>query len=212
MVIDLKATCLGLDEKKFYWGDRPFEPEIIEFSSVLVDAATGDIKSVFHTYVRPIKHKLGSFCMDYNGISQEDVEGEDAVMLSEALEAHRAWLEDNGCGGGSGVVVTTWGDWDCRTLLKQECHRKKLHIPGYLSRWMNLKKPFVETYDIDKAGVPIDKLMVQDAVVIAGLGWKGHTEKGGRSHARNKALLLKLLILAGAKLSITGWIRAGVTE
>ncbi|CAD6215369.1 unnamed protein product [Miscanthus lutarioriparius] len=147
VVVDLKATCWNRDDNKY-----GVSQEIIEFSSVLVDAATGHpMSSTFHEYVIPTEHhELSEFCKNYNGIKQEDVQrGNGAVTLSEALQLHEAWIQENnngrggggGGGGGSGsgsgldvnssaaVVVVTWGNWDCRTMLKQECLRKDLRIP-----------------------------------------------------------------------------------
>ncbi|XP_066364527.1 uncharacterized protein [Miscanthus floridulus] len=141
VVVDLKSTCWDSDENK----DRRLRQEIVEFSSVLVDAATGHTKSTFHKYVIPTEnHVLSEYCKNYNGIEQEAVERRNgAVMLSEALHLQQEWI---GKPTNWNAVVVTWGNWDCRTMLKQECSHKKLPIPDYFAQWINLKRPFADKY------------------------------------------------------------------
>ena len=51
---------------------RLLRQEIVEFSSVLVDAATGHPKSTFHKYVIPTEnHVLSEYCKNYNGINHQ---------------------------------------------------------------------------------------------------------------------------------------------
>ncbi|XP_020197372.1 uncharacterized protein [Aegilops tauschii subsp. strangulata] len=190
VIVDLKAT----GEK----GVNINPLEIIEFSSILVDAVTGQQASTFHTYVCPIMHpELSEFCKEYNGILQTNVEA--GVMLSEALQMHQAWLKEAETknGGSLSFAVVTWGDWDCRTILMQECSFKHVTIPYYFYQWINLKKPFAEKFGDNYLLAP-----VLEAVQAAGLKWKG-CPKGGQSHADNKARLLELLIRHSAKLYIT---------
>lgn len=191
VVVDLKATC----DK----GVNINPQEIIEFSSILVNAVTGQPASTFHTYVCPIIHpELTEFCKEYNGILQTDVEA--GVMLSEALQMHQAWLKEAETknGGRLSFAIVTWGDSDCRTMLMQECSFKHVTIPYYFYQWINLKKPFAEKFGDNYLLAP-----VLEAVQEAGLKWKGCT-KGGKSHAINKARLLELLIRHSGKLYITG--------
>ena len=114
---------------------------------------------------------------------------------------HQAWIY-RGCGGGLNVsVVVTWGNWDCRTMLKQECSHKKLPIPDYFAQWINLKTPFADKYSNGYWRKPVKAALEATEV----LEWEGAI-KGGRSHARNKARLLSLLIQHGANLAITSWL------
>jgi hypothetical protein len=39
-------------------------------------------------------------------------------------------------------VIVTCGDWDIRTCLRKEANYKKIELPMYLKRWINLKKVF----------------------------------------------------------------------
>uniref|UniRef100_A0A0E0MFW6 Exonuclease domain-containing protein n=1 Tax=Oryza punctata TaxID=4537 RepID=A0A0E0MFW6_ORYPU len=138
VVIDLEATC----ER----GRRIYPQEIIEFASVIVDAATGEqLAEAFRTYVRPVYHReLTDYCLELTGIAQADVDA--GVELREALRAHDAWLDARGVknAGSGGFAVVTWGDWDCRTMLEGECRFKGIDDdkPEYLDRWINLKVPF----------------------------------------------------------------------
>ncbi|XP_044452144.1 uncharacterized exonuclease domain-containing protein At3g15140-like isoform X2 [Triticum aestivum] len=199
VVVDFKATCEATCAATCQAGVNSNRQEIIEFSSILVDAVTGQSVSAFHTYVCPIIHpELSEFCKKYNGILQTEVEA--GVMLSEALQMHQAWLKEveTKNGGHLSFTVVTWGTWDCRTMLRQECLFKKVHIPHYFYQWINLKKPFTEKFGNKYWSAP-----VKTAVDDVGLNWRGRLT-GGKSHADNKARLLEFLIRQGAKLYITG--------
>lgn len=188
VVVDFEATC----EK-----DTLIYPqEIIEFPSVLVDAATGRLDSAFRRYVRPRHHPvLTDFCRELTGIRQEDVDA--GVDLGEALRAHDAWLQaaTGGKKGGSFAVVT-WGDWDCRTMLESECSFKDLAKPAYFDRWINLRVPFEAAFG---GG---GRTALQEAVRAAGLEWEGRLHCG-LDDARNTARLLAELMRCGVKLGIT---------
>ncbi|KAJ9129602.1 hypothetical protein P3X46_033768 [Hevea brasiliensis] len=68
VVIDFEATCYK--EKK-----NPHPQEIIEFPSVIVSSATGQLEACFQTYVRPTCNQLLSdFCKDLTGIQQIQVD------------------------------------------------------------------------------------------------------------------------------------------
>jgi len=118
VVIDFEATCQE--------GSVIYPQEIIEFTSVLVDGATGRTLSTFRTYVRPRHHPcLTDFYRDLTGITQDDVDA--GVSLAEALEMHDRWLEEHGAKLGK-LAVVTWGDWDCRTMPEGECRFKSKHL------------------------------------------------------------------------------------
>jgi ERI1 exoribonuclease 2 len=66
VVIDFEATC----DKE----NKPQPQEIIEFPSVLVNSATGQLEASFQTYVRPAYHQsLTDFCKELTGIQQIQV-------------------------------------------------------------------------------------------------------------------------------------------
>ncbi|CAL9769579.1 unnamed protein product [Musa acuminata subsp. burmannicoides] len=194
VVIDFEATC---DKDK-----NPHPQEIIEFPSVLVNSATGQLEAVFQTYVRPAYHQhLSDFCKELTGIQQIQVDR--GVLLSEALLMHDKWLEKRGIKHNSFVVVT-WSNWDCRVMLESECRFKKIRKPPYFNRWINLKVPFQEMFQ----GV---RCNLKEAIQLAGLTWEGRAHCG-LDDARNTARLLVHLMDMGFKFSITDSLTSQAVE
>ncbi|KAJ1288353.1 hypothetical protein BS78_02G083200 [Paspalum vaginatum] len=186
VVVDFEATC----EKDA----RIYPQEVIEFPAVLVHGVTGELLSAFRTYVRPRYHPiLSAFCRELTGITQEDVDG--GVDLADALVLHDAWLVAAGAARDR-VAVVTWGDWDCRTLLDNECALKEIVKPFYFERWVNLRVPFESVFGARRRNL-------QEAVQEAGLRWDGRAHCG-LDDARNTACLLADLMRRGVTISITG--------
>lgn len=185
VVIDFEATC----DKE----NNPHPQEIIEFPSVLVNSATGQLEASFQTYVRPAYNQLlTDFCKELTGIQQIQVDR--GVPLSEALLMHDKWLEEKGIKHKNFAVVT-WSNWDCRVMLESECRLKRIRKPPYFNRWINLKVPFQEVF----GGV---RCNLKEAVQLSGLTWEGRAHCG-LDDARNTARLLALLMHRGFKFSIT---------
>ncbi|XP_050232831.1 uncharacterized protein LOC126681332 [Mercurialis annua] len=185
VVIDFEATC---DKEK-----NPHPQEIIEFPSVIVSSATGQLEACFQTYVRPTCNQhLSDFCKDLTGIQQIQVDR--GVTLSEALLRHDKWLEKKGIKN-TNFAVVTWSNWDCRVMLESECRFKKIRKPPYFNRWINLKVPFRDVF----GGVWCN---LKEAVEMAGLAWQGRAHCG-LDDAKNTARLLALLMHRGIKFSIT---------
>ncbi|KAL5226689.1 hypothetical protein ABZP36_014954 [Zizania latifolia] len=185
VVIDFEATC----DKE----NNPHPQEIIEFPSVLVNSATGQLEASFQTYVRPTYHQLlTDFCKELTGIQQIQVDR--GVPLSEALLMHDKWLEDKGIKH-TNFVVVTWSNWDCRVMLESECRLKRIRKPPYFNRWINLKVPFQKVFGSVRCNL-------KEAVQLAGLTWEGRAHCG-LDDARNTARLLALLMHRGFKFSIT---------
>lgn len=194
VVLDFEATC----EK----GAQIYPQEIIEFPSVLVDGATGNLdESEFRTYVRPQHHPvLTDFCRDLTGIRQADVDG--GVQLAEALRLHAAWLQASAWARSGGCfAVVTWGDWDLRTMLETECRFKGLAKPPCFNHWINLKIPFATAMGGGR------RAALRWAVEAAGLQWEGRPHCG-LDDARNTARLLVELMRRGVQLSITSSLQA----
>ncbi|KAF2299254.1 hypothetical protein GH714_031128 [Hevea brasiliensis] len=184
VVIDFEATCYK-EKKKI-----PIH-EIIEFASVIVSSATGQLEACFETYVRPTCNQLLSdFCKDLTGIQQIQVDR--GVTLSKALLRHDKWLEKKGIKNTNFAVVTL-SNWDCRVMLESECRFKKIWKPPYFNRWINLRIPFREVF----GGVRCNQ---KEAVKMAGLAWQGRAHCG-LDDAKNTALLLALLMRRGIKNS-----------
>lgn len=132
-VLDFEANCVE--------NGKLSPQEIIEFPVVPVEAITGDIlsKKIFHTYVKPEHHEITGFCTELTGISKETVEK--GVSISKALEMFEEYLKENNFDDEDFVIVTC-GDWDLRTCLKKEAKFKKLYLPPYLRRFINIKDLF----------------------------------------------------------------------
>ncbi|GAV62134.1 RNase_T domain-containing protein [Cephalotus follicularis] len=185
VVIDFEATC----EKERI----PHPQEIIEFPSVLVNSATGQLEDCFQIYVRPTSNQLLSdFCKELTGIEQTQVDK--GVLLSEALLLHDKWLEEKGIKQ-TNFAVVTWSNWDCRVMLESECRFKRIWKPPYFNRWINLKVPFHEVF----GGI---RCNLKEAVTLAGLAWEGRAHCG-LDDAKNTARLLSHLMHRGFRFTIT---------
>jgi len=185
VVIDFEATC---DKDS-----NPQPQEIIEFPSVLLNSATGQLEASFQTYVRPMyNQQLTEFCKELTGIQQIQVDR--GVPLSEALLMHDKWLEEKGIKNKNFAVVT-WSNWDCRVMLESECKFKRIRKPPYFNRWINLKVPFMELFGGARCNL-------KEAVQLAGLTWEGRAHCG-LDDARNTARLMALMMHRGFKFSIT---------
>jgi len=59
IVVDFESTC---------WEKRRGNPEIIEFSAVLLDLSNGEISNEFQQFVTPVENpQLTSFCTNLTG-------------------------------------------------------------------------------------------------------------------------------------------------
>lgn len=80
VVIDFEATC---DKER-----NPHPQEIIEFPSVLVNSATGQLEDYFQIYVRPTHNQLLSdFCKELTGIQQPQVRGVSSCLSFVVISA-----------------------------------------------------------------------------------------------------------------------------
>jgi ERI1 exoribonuclease 2 len=78
VVIDFEATCDKVN--------NPFPQEIIEFPSVLVNSATGQLEASFQTYVRPTYHQfLTDFCKELTGIQQIQVSVNNKIIIRSSV-------------------------------------------------------------------------------------------------------------------------------
>lgn len=113
--------------------------EVIEFPVVLLDVKTRQVKSTFHTYVKPtLDPQLTDFCTELTGITQEQVDA--GIDISQALKDLHMWLGQQGVFS-TEFVFMSCGDFDGNALAR-EAKAKQLYVPNYLRRWINLKKAF----------------------------------------------------------------------
>lgn len=106
------------------------------------------IEADFHTFVRPTEEpKLSEFCKNYTGITQEDVDK--GVTLAEAIRKFHEWIASFRFSKGivlqddskrkQNTVFITWTDFDLGIYLPTESARKKIKLPSYLNKWIDLR-------------------------------------------------------------------------
>ncbi|NXJ90440.1 ERI2 exoribonuclease, partial [Corythaixoides concolor] len=201
IVIDFEATC---------WRDaRGRGPEIIEFPAVLLNTATGEIESEFHTYVQPQEHPiLSEFCTELTGITQDQVD--EGVPLNICLSQFLKWIQKiqkekkiifssdtPRCSTSEAKPCTfvTWTDWDLGVCLQYECKRKQLRKPDILNSWIDLKATYRTFYNRKPNGL-------SGALQDLGIAFAGR-EHSGLDDSRNTARLAWRLICDGCVLKVT---------
>ncbi|XP_045566605.1 ERI1 exoribonuclease 2 [Salmo salar] len=200
IVIDFESTC---------WRERnSYGQEIIEFPAVLLNTATGEVESEFHTYVQPQEHPiLSDFCTELTGITQQQVEA--GVPLHICLSRFSRWLQT--LEHQRGVVFprdqrapvaeqrpcafVTWSDWDLGVCLLYECKRKQLHKPAVLNSWIDLRATYRLFYNRKPKGL-------NGALQDLGIQFSGR-EHSGLDDARNTAHLAWRMMRDGCVMKIT---------
>lgn len=134
LILDFEATC---EE------GRQIEPqEIIEIPCLKVNSHNLQIESVFHEYVKPTRD-LSSFCSKLTGITQEMVDNE--RPFEEVFQEFLKWQIREGLWQENvQSAFITYGDWDLRKMLVDQCHFSNLPVPPQMAQWINLKKIFAQ--------------------------------------------------------------------
>jgi len=173
-VIDFECTC---DEPNTY------AHEIIEFPVVLLDAATGELGASFRVFVRPTEHPvLSTFCTKLTGVRQQDVDA--APTLAEALVLVDDWLRAQGVTRDFAFAADS--PFDFRRFLHPECERKKVVLPSYYYRWIDVSKHLLRFY-------PNTKCPLAEKLKRVGLDFHGRAHCG-LDDATNIARLAQLLL------------------
>ncbi|XP_053936333.1 ERI1 exoribonuclease 2 isoform X2 [Cuculus canorus] len=200
VVVDLEATC---------WRERARRsPETIEFPAVLLNTATGEIESEFHTYVQPQEHPvLSEFCTELTGITQTQVD--EGVPLNICLSQFLKWIQKiqmekkiifssdvpRSTSEAKPCTFVTWTDWDLGVCLHYECKRKQLRKPDILNSWIDLKATYKAFYNRKPKGL-------SGALQDLGIAFKGR-EHSGLDDSRNTARLAWRMMCDGCVLKIT---------
>ena len=151
-VLDFEATCNGDQE------EAPTPQEIIEFPTLLLNVATGEIESTFHYYIKPDVHpKLSSFCTKLTGIQQATVD--QGISLDEALIRHEQWLTEHQLvpwhlsntmehwgTTKKTFLYLTCGDWDLLTCLPTQLAHSGKSVPSCFQAWINVKHAYEAQY------------------------------------------------------------------
>ena len=130
-VLDFEATCFEDRRKKF-------KQEVIEFPTVFIDVATGEVAAEFHQYVKPrLNSQLSEFCTELTGIEQATVDA--GKYFEEVLKDHEKFVTEHGFLGK--CLYVTCGDWDLERMLPSQCLliSPELEPPKYLQSWLNIK-------------------------------------------------------------------------
>uniref|UniRef100_A0A3P8SSS3 ERI1 exoribonuclease 2 n=1 Tax=Amphiprion percula TaxID=161767 RepID=A0A3P8SSS3_AMPPE len=201
IVIDFESTC---------WREKNnYSQEIIEFPAVLLNTATGQVESEFHTYVQPQEHPiLSEFCTELTGITQVSA----GIPLQICLSRFTRWLQNlqlemevvfsnkqQRCSAPlpSQKLCTflTWSDWDLGVCLQYECKRKQLHKPDVLNSWIDLRSTYRLFYARKPKGL-------NGALQDLGIQFSGR-EHSGLDDARNTAQLAARMMRDGCVMKIT---------
>lgn len=97
----------------------------------------------FDTFVRPtLNPRLTPFSIELTAITQADVD--QAPTIDKVIEKYTEWLQRWNLIDKKGQRIgnwcfATWGDGDIMSTLLQELNYKKLNVPPYFDRWINLK-------------------------------------------------------------------------
>ena len=182
LIMDFEATC-----DKEQW----FDHEIIEFPAVLLDASNLEKVDEFREFVRPTeKPQLTAFCKGLTSIRQIDVDN--AQPLKVVLHRFRFWLDGHGLNATT-VLPVTYGDWDLKTMLPNECLRKELSYPDALQRWCNIKVLYSEARNLQHTRQWL-KIDMAEMLQILRLKLVGNHHLG-IDDARNIAKIFQVLLV-----------------
>ena len=129
--------------------------EIISLPITIIDVQSKKVAGEFHTYVRPtMESDLTPFCTMLTGITNEMCYGKNQngefrqPTLKEAVRLLHNYFWDFGLFKTEFVMVSC-GDFGA-TQLARESTLKKLALPNYLRRWINLKQVFPNPTTVPK--------------------------------------------------------------
>lgn len=144
LVLDFEANCVEN-------GVLPCQ-EIIEFPIVPVDVRNLKIMNdkVFHHYVKPtVVPEITEFCTGLTGITQARVNS--GIKIQEVIKNLDQWMKENGFTTNNSTFVTC-GRWDLETCLNKEAAYKKIPLPDYLTKFIDVSSVFMSTLQREKSG------------------------------------------------------------
>ncbi len=130
-ILDFEANCSETETLK--------PQEIIEFPVIALDTWTNtvDEKNIFHYYVKPTHTKITTFCTKLTGITEEKVLKE-GIELEKVLAKFDEFLQERP-EIAKDFCFATCGNWDLNTCLKNEANFKKINLPTYFKKFINIK-------------------------------------------------------------------------
>ena len=173
IIVDLEATCCNE-------GSFPREEmEIIEIGAVAVLAATGEIRSEFQSFVRPVRNpRLTDFCQELTTIGQTDVDS--AEDYPAVIGRFSSWLSDH-----EDYDFCSWGAYDKKQFV-QDCEYHSLSYP-FSGEHRNVKVEFSKAMGGKK------RFGLGGAIKRIGLEFTG-TAHRGIDDAKNIARVYRYLL------------------
>ena len=138
LILDFEANCID--------GGALECQEIIEFPVVPVHIPTKTIQvdKIFHTYVKPtVVPTITEFCTGLTGITQAQVNA--GLPIKDVLANLDKWMTTHGYTAENSTIVTC-GAWDLKTCLRKEAEYKKIDLPLYLRKFINVKDAWMCTF------------------------------------------------------------------
>jgi len=191
VVMDFEATCEQ--------SNLPNYPhEIIEFPAVIIDINKWEIVDRWRKYVKPkLNPTLSPFCTKLTGITQDMVDSADDFLT--VMNQFNEWMISKGLGSEHTFAVATDGPFDIARFLLLSCQQNELTVPEWASRWINVKKVFLNFYKIDKR---YDKVRgLQDMLSRMNLEFEGNPHCG-LDDASNIARVVIRLLKDGANFRV----------
>lgn len=149
LIVDFEATCVDSNRTS----QRLHPQEIIEFPMVLLETQSGKIIAEFQRYIIPVVHPtLSPFCTELTGITQDMVSAKNgAVSFQQAWKDVQLFLDKHQLLDNSNKKFRAicCGNWDFSVMLPQQLQTtfgSKAHVPGYFSKWINVKQAFESFY------------------------------------------------------------------
>ena len=154
--------------------------EIIEIGAVLLDGNHFQPMSEFEQFVRPIDQpELTPFCMELTSIKQKQIDT--APDFSAAFDMFMEWI------GEEPFKLCAWGDFDAK-MMKKECERHGIALPGNFMGFMNLKELFARAYDTK------DNIGLREAMRKLSMPFEGRLHRG-IDDARNISAVAQTILM-----------------
>ena len=131
--MDFEATC---DEGPDAQVTRD-KQEIIEFPYVVVDVHTRDIIHAEQQFIKPEYSPVTKFCTELTGIEASTLEK--GCTLAHAVTTFIKYVDTQIVGKNKTFALVTHGTWDLLLQLRCECATKKIDLPDWIFRFLDLR-------------------------------------------------------------------------
>jgi 3'-5' exoribonuclease 1 len=175
-VIDFECTCWENDDP------RKEAHEIIEFPVIFMNSRTLEVEYEFHEFVRPTESPvLTPFCTELTGITQATVDA--AMHLEAVLHKLEEFMKSYKI---LSFMPCTDGPWDFSKFLMPELERKKLPIPAWTKKYLDVRREFQFRFNLPRW------VGVSEMLGIIGTEFEGRPHSG-LDDARNIARIVRAI-------------------